>query len=78
MTALPAKQCCITHLEAEAGSQVANRVLFRAAVVMIIAACCRFQGAATPCEAHLAHGESAAACVLRRASAPLVTDLKHG
>jgi len=44
---------------------------------MIIAACCRFQGAATPCEAHLAHGESAAACVLRRARAPLVTNLKH-
>jgi hypothetical protein len=61
-------------LEAKSSRQIADRVLFRAAVVMIIAARCRFQGAATPCEAHLAHRESAAAGVLRRASTPLVTD----
>lgn len=64
----------MAHLDAKAGSQIANRVIVRATVIVVVAASCRVHGAATPGEAHLAHGEGAAACVLGRTGAPFVTN----
>ena len=44
---------------------------------MIVAACCRLQGAATPRETHFAHRKCAATCVFSWAITPFVTPLMH-